>query len=78
MSSSHILTLECADQQGIVASVAGGIADLGGNILSNVQFSEPAIGRFCMRTRFELVDGPDRAARTPAELGGGAGPGGLA
>jgi formyltetrahydrofolate deformylase len=53
--TSHILTLECQDQPGIVAGIAGGIADLGGNILSNAQFSEPAVGRFCMRTRFSAA-----------------------
>ncbi len=53
--TSHVLTLECHDQSGIVAGIANGIADLGGNILSNAQFSEPSIGRFCMRTRFETA-----------------------
>ncbi len=50
--TNHVLTLQCPDQPGIVAGIANGIADLGGNILSNAQFSEPSIRRFCMRTRF--------------------------
>lgn len=51
----HVLTLECPDGPGIVAAVATRIADLGGNILSNAQFSDPSLGRFCMRTRFETT-----------------------
>ena len=60
--TSHVLTLECADQPGIVAGIANGITDLGGNILSNAQFSEPTVGRFCMRTRFAT------AIADPAEI----------
>ncbi|MGI9016985.1 MAG: formyltetrahydrofolate deformylase [Euzebya sp.] len=61
--TSHILTLECSDQPGIVARIATGIADLGGNILSNAQFSEPSLGRFCMRTRFSAqIDEPEEIA----------------
>lgn len=59
--TSHVLTLECADQPGIVAGIANDITDLGGNILSNAQFSEPVAGRFCMRTRF-AADIADPAA----------------
>ncbi|MEE8600754.1 formyltetrahydrofolate deformylase [Euzebya tangerina] len=55
MTTSHILTLDCPDQPGIVAAVTAGIAGSGGNILSNVQFSEPSVERFCMRTRFTLA-----------------------
>ena len=52
-TTSYLLTLSCDDGPGIVASVANGIAALGGNLLSNAQYSETAINRFCMRTRFE-------------------------
>lgn len=68
MSTSHVLTLECPDQPGIVAGIAGGIADLGGNILSNAQFSEPAVGRFCMRTRFSAdIADPEEIAASLAD-----------
>ncbi|WP_370324705.1 formyltetrahydrofolate deformylase [Euzebya sp.] len=61
--TSYVLTLECEDQPGIVAGIANGIADLGGNILSNAQFSEPSISRFCMRTRFAVdIDDPTEIA----------------
>ena len=52
-TTTYLLTLACPDGPGIVASVANGIAAIGGNILSNAQYSEPAIDRFCMRMRFE-------------------------
>jgi formyltetrahydrofolate deformylase len=71
--TSHVLTLECPDRPGIVAAVANGIADLGGNILSNAQFSEESIGRFCMRTRFAVdIEDPIEIAvrlRDRADLG---------
>ncbi len=69
--TSHILTLECPDQPGIVAGIANGIADLGGNILSNAQFSEPSIGRFCMRTRFsaDITDPAEIAERLRDKAG---------
>ncbi|MEM7271509.1 MAG: formyltetrahydrofolate deformylase [Actinomycetota bacterium] len=49
----HVLTLSCPDRKGIVAAVAAALVDLDANILANAQFSDPATGTFCMRTRFE-------------------------
>jgi formyltetrahydrofolate deformylase len=49
----YILTLRCADQPGIVHSLAGGIVQAKGNILESAQFSDPPTGLFCMRVCFE-------------------------
>lgn len=51
----YILTLRCADQPGIVRALADGIVETSGNILESAQFSDPASGIFCMRTRFETA-----------------------
>jgi formyltetrahydrofolate deformylase len=53
--TNFLLTLSCPDRPGIVASIATGIADLGGNIVENAQFGEPTSQQFCMRTRFECA-----------------------
>ena len=64
-TTAYLLTLACPDAPGIVAAVANGIAGLGGNILSNAQFSEPSIERFCMRMRYEApTQEPDAMAAT--------------
>ncbi len=49
-STSHILTLACADRPGIVHAVSAGLLEVGGNITENHQFSEPNTETFCMRT----------------------------
>jgi formyltetrahydrofolate deformylase len=49
----YILTLRCADQPGIVRSLAEGIVQAKGNITESAQFSDPPTGLFCMRTSFE-------------------------
>jgi formyltetrahydrofolate deformylase len=49
----YILTLRCADQPGIVRSLAEGIVRAKGNITESAQFSDPPTGLFCMRTSFE-------------------------
>ena len=67
-TTAYLLTLACPDAPGIVAAVANGIAGLGGNILSNAQFSEPSIERFCMRMRYEApTQDPDGMAATLRE-----------
>jgi formyltetrahydrofolate deformylase len=50
---SFIMTLRCHDAPGIVSGAAGAIAQAGGNILENDQFSDPVTETFCMRSRFE-------------------------
>src|SRR5580698_3349257 len=52
----YILTLRCADQPGIVRSLAEGIVQVKGNILESAQFSDPPTGLFCMRTSFEAPE----------------------
>ena len=73
----HVLTLTCADRPGIVASIAEGLFELGGNILENAQYGDEVTDTFCIRTRFEAdIDDPgtvadalaDRAAALDAEL----------
>jgi formyltetrahydrofolate deformylase len=44
-----ILTLSCPDRRGIVARVAGFVADRDGNILDSHQFGDPDAGVFFMR-----------------------------
>ena len=52
-----ILTLSCPDRRGIVARVAGFVADRGGNILDSHQFGDPDAGIFFMRIHF-ATSGP--------------------
>ncbi|MCV0377513.1 formyltetrahydrofolate deformylase [Microbacterium sp.] len=47
-----ILTLSCPDRRGIVAGVAGLIAERGGNIIDSHQFGDPDHGVFFMRIHF--------------------------
>jgi formyltetrahydrofolate deformylase len=47
-----ILTLTCPDRRGIVARVAGLVADGGGNIVDSHQFGDPDAGQFFMRIHF--------------------------
>lgn len=49
----HVLTLQCPDRPGIVASISEGLLALGANIVENAQFGDQATSTFCMRTRFE-------------------------
>ncbi|MDQ3738212.1 MAG: formyltetrahydrofolate deformylase [Actinomycetota bacterium] len=51
--ATHILTLQCPDRPGIVASISEGLLLLGANIKENAQFGDEATSTFCMRTRFE-------------------------
>jgi formyltetrahydrofolate deformylase len=52
-----VLTLSCPDRRGIVAGVAGRIAELGGNIIDSHQFGDPDEHRFFMRIHFAAEDG---------------------
>lgn len=51
-----ILTLSCDDKPGIVAAVAGFLAEKRCNILESAQFGDFATGRFFMRTEFESLE----------------------
>jgi formyltetrahydrofolate deformylase len=54
-----ILTLSCPDRRGIVAGVAGLVADRGGNIIDSHQFGDPDENVFFMRIHFSVPDGSD-------------------
>jgi len=60
----YILTLRCADQPGIVRSLAEGIVQAKGNITESAQFSDPPTGLFCMRTSFESPEDDTDAIRS--------------
>jgi len=46
-----VLSLSCPDRPGIVAAVAGLLADHGGNITESQQFGDPVSGLFFMRVQ---------------------------
>ena len=56
-----ILTLSCPDRRGIVAGVAGLVAERGGNIIDSHQFGDPDQGVFFMRIHFAVTDEADAA-----------------
>ncbi len=60
----YILTLRCADQPGIVRSLAEGIVAAKGNITESAQFSDPPTGLFCMRTSFESPEDDTETIRS--------------
>mgnify|MGYP003677310131 CR=1 FL=1 len=47
-----VLTLSCPDRRGIVAAVAGLLAELGCNIVESAQFGDADAGTFFMRVAF--------------------------
>jgi formyltetrahydrofolate deformylase len=49
-----VLTLSCPDRIGIVAGVAGFLAERQGNILASAQFDDRSSNRFFMRVQFEI------------------------
>lgn len=56
MNDVCTLTLSCEDRPGLVATVAGFLASMGGNILDAQQFDDRETQRFFMRVVFELGD----------------------
>ncbi|MCJ8158288.1 formyltetrahydrofolate deformylase [Sphingomonas sp. LaA6.9] len=53
----HILTLSCPDARGIVAAVAGFVAEQDCNILESAQFDDLESGRFFLRMLFASEGG---------------------
>lgn len=53
----YILTLSCKDTRGIVASVAGFLADHHGFIIESAQFGDESTGQFFMRVDFATEAG---------------------
>jgi len=75
LSTSYLLRVEAADRPGLVARVAGFLADRGGNIVDAQQFDDRLNDRFFMRVAFqpgrdETLDGFRKAfAPVARELG---------
>ncbi len=61
--AEYILTLSCPDRIGIVAAVAGALAEGGGNILASAQFDDRDTGRFFMRVHYALEAGEPEPMR---------------
>jgi formyltetrahydrofolate deformylase len=62
MTETLTLHLSCHDRPGLVAKVAGFLADAGGNIVDAQQFDDRLTGRFFMRVIFE-IEGEAEALR---------------
>jgi formyltetrahydrofolate deformylase len=56
---AFVLTLSCADQPGIVAAIAGRLAEHGCNITDSAQFGDVKSGRFFMRVSFSAPESLD-------------------
>ena len=54
--SPYVLTVSCPDRTGIVAAVAGMLAEQGAFITDSHHFGDPDTGRFFMRTGFDIQD----------------------
>ncbi|MEA1938156.1 MAG: formyltetrahydrofolate deformylase, partial [Pseudomonadota bacterium] len=52
ISAQYILTVTCSDTTGIVAAIAGFLAEQGAFIIESQQFGDPATNRFFMRITF--------------------------
>ena len=65
------LLITCPDRHGIVAAVAGFLADSGANIITSDQHStDPEGGEFFMRMEFNLEHGDLGALGTRVRAGG--------
>ena len=58
--SSVVLLLSCRDRPGIVASVAGWVASVGGNIIDAQQHTDTEDGMFFQRVEFTPPSGVSR------------------
>ena len=63
-----VLTLSCPDRPGIVAAVAGLIAEHGGNITESQQFGDPETGQFFMRVQVTAAASYDEMSSALATL----------
>jgi len=57
----YILTLSCRDVRGIVAAVAGFLAENGGFIIESAQFGDASTGQFFLRIEFSLENNAQNA-----------------
>ena len=65
-----ILTMYCPDQPGIVHSVAGMLAEHGGNITESQQFGDPTSGLFFMRVQVETTASRDELTTAMTQVAG--------
>jgi formyltetrahydrofolate deformylase len=65
-----ILTLSCPDQPGIVHTVAGMLAEHGGNITESQQFGDPTSGLFFMRVQVESTASRDELTTAMTQVAG--------
>jgi formyltetrahydrofolate deformylase len=63
-----VLTLSCPDRPGIVAAVAGLLADHGGNITESQQFGDELSGLFFMRVQVAASASREVLSTALAEL----------
>lgn len=68
---NYVLTLACCDAPGIVASIAGIIAEIGGNICESSQFGDPQTDRFFMRVKFTVQNSTSKSDLIAALSGPG-------
>lgn len=68
MTDKYILTLSCADQPGLVASVSGVLFNCHGNILNAQQFNDSSNETFFIRILFDLSSDVDLLAAAIADL----------
>ncbi len=68
-TTDWVLTLSCPDRPGIVAAVAGLLAEHGGNITESQQFGDPETGRFFMRVQVAAAASHDELSGALATLG---------
>ncbi|WP_230293176.1 formyltetrahydrofolate deformylase [Croceicoccus sp. Ery5] len=68
MNRNCVLSLSCDDRPGLVAAIAGFLAQRGGNITDAEQYNDPSTGRFFMRVAF------DHGPTDPADYRSGFGP----
>ena len=66
--TDRVLTLSCPDRPGIVAAVAGLLAEHGGNITESQQFGDPQTGRFFMRVQVAATATHDELSAALAAL----------
>ena len=60
----YVLTLRCPDQPGIIRAFAEGVVQAQGNIVDNMQYTDPDTGTFCMRTEVDSAIGDASQVRT--------------
>ncbi len=60
--NNFVLTVQCRSRRGIVAAIAGYLAEHGCNITDSAQFDDPETAKFFMRITFRAETGADLTA----------------